>query len=195
MSNLPPISVLILALILFSSCESKEKETVVVWERNPEGYGPLHGLYQDTLGKEPYSNPVLPFVSTLDSILSSYSFEELESSDTAALGDYQFDYIQTAEFMYGGERIRVMKGSLYHKDWPWNEIFLYSDRFGVVAIYPGHSYSQHYLRKKFVDGDLIFELKDSTLNFLMNDTVLNPIPPMPKEVFEIEVIEMPVTDE
>ena len=167
----------------------------MVWEKNPEGYGPHYELYQDTLGKEPYTNPVLPFILTLDSILGSHDFKQLESSDTAALGNYQYDNIRTVEFMYGGEKIKVIKGSLYHKDWPWNEIFLYSDKFGVVAIYPGHSYSQHYLRKKLVNGKIVFELDDSTLNFLMNDTTLHPIPPMPKEVPEIEVVEVPVVDE
>ena len=182
-SNL--FNIFFLQLLLYSACNFLERETVVIWEKDPYEYEPYHQLYKDTLGKAPYSNPALPLINNLDSILRTFKFEELESIENRHLKGYEFGNYQATEIAFNGEITKIIRVNIYQEDWLWNQVCIYSDKFGVIACYPVHTYSKYFLRKKIVNGKIEFELDDEAMKFISTDSIINPIPPFPKEVPDI----------
>jgi len=176
-------------LLLFFSCEKREKQTIVGW-KTIEEYPEEHLVIVDTLGSSPYNKSSLGFLIEIDSMLKASEINLLNDRQEFHLGEFEISIIANSSFNLSGQDMNFSKISIYHNDWPWNQIYIYSPEYGIVAEYPGHSRKKNMLVFMITGKDTVYTLKELLLEYFEDDTILNPIPPIPIEPSEIiEVFE------
>lgn len=177
----------LLSTTILYSCNQK-KIITVQWDKY--SMGQQIELFTDTIiSKKSYSNPYLPFINELDSILGSFKFAELESTGDSLIKGYEFGNYHTVKVKINGDSIKLIRVNIYNKDWVWNQVCIYSDKFGVIAYYPTHRYEKLFLRKKTVNDLVLFQLTDDEIDFIQYDSILNPIPVMPDRPVEIREVD------
>ncbi|MDR7128044.1 hypothetical protein J2X69_000372 [Algoriphagus sp. 4150] len=175
-------------LMILFSCEKSEKPTIVGW-KTIEEYHDGHLAIVDTLGRFPYNNSTLEFLIEIDSMLKSKNAYHLNDPKEFLIGEFEISIGRHSSFNLSGKEIKFSKISIYHNDWPWNQIYIYSPEYGIVAEFPGHSQKKNMLDFLISGNDTVYTLDEQLLAFFENDTILNPISPMPIE--GPEVIEIP----
>ncbi|WP_339759283.1 hypothetical protein [Algoriphagus aquimarinus] len=171
-------------LILLFSCQKKEKQTIVGW-KTIEEYPEEHLVIVDTLGSFPYNNSSLEFLIEIDSMLKSREIKLLNDGQEFLLGEFEISILGNSSFKLSGQEMSFSKISIYHNDWPWNQIYFYSPEYGIVAEFPGHSQQKNMLVFMISENDTVYKLGEQLLEYFENDSILNPIPPMPIEPSEI----------
>lgn len=176
-------------LILLFSCEKKEKQTIVGW-KTIEEYPEEHLVIVDTLDSSPYNNSSLEFLLEIDSMLKTREIKLLNDGQEFLLGEFEISILGNSSFNLSGQEMNFSKISIYHNDWPWDQIYFYSPEYGIVAEFPGHSRQKNMLVFMITENDTVYKLGEQLLEYFENDSILNPIPPMPIEPSEvIEVFE------
>ncbi|WP_425636524.1 hypothetical protein ACPUEN_14020 [Algoriphagus yeomjeoni] len=176
-------------LILLFSCEKKEKQTIVGWKIIEE-YPEEHLVIVDTFGSSPYNNSTLEFKLEIDSMLKAKEKKFLNDGQEFFLGEFEISLLGNSSFNLSGQELNFSKISIYHNDWPWNQIYFYSPEYGIVAEFHSHSRRKNMLVFMIIENDTVYKLGEQLLEYFENDSILNPIPPMPIEPSEIiEVFE------
>ena len=171
-------------LFLFFSCENRKGQTIVGWKTLDE-YPEENSLIVDTLGNSPYNNSGLGFLIEMDSILNSIEVNLLNDRQEFLVGEFEISLLGNSSYYLSGQKTIFSRISIYHHDWPWNQIYFYCPKYGIVAEFPGHSREKHMLVFMVCEGDTVYQLDEQLLEYFENDTILNPIPPMPSEPSEI----------
>ncbi len=176
-------------LMLSFSCKERDNQTIVGW-KTIEEYSEEHHLIVDTLGVFPYNNSTLEFLIEIDSMLKSKEINLLNSPKEFIIGEFEISIISNSSFNLDGREMNFLKVSVYSHNWPWNQIYIYSPEYGIVAEFPGHSRKKNMLVFMITENDTIYKLEEQLLEYFENDTILNPVPPFPTEPLEeIEVFE------
>ena len=172
-----------LAFLLLFSCVKSEKQTIVGWKTIE--YHEEHFAIVDTLGRFPYNTSTLKFLNEIDSILKSNKVSLLNNKQEFLIGGFEISIGRHSSFNLSGEEMKFSKISIFHNDWPWNQIYIYSPDYGIVAQFPGHSQKKFMLDFMIIENDTVYKLEEQLLEYFENDTILNPIPPIPIEPSEI----------
>ncbi|MFC5623976.1 hypothetical protein [Algoriphagus winogradskyi] len=177
------------SLILLFSCKKSDKQTIVGWKIIEE-YPEEHLVIVDTIGKAPYNNSTLEYLLEIDSILKAREIKFLNDRQEFLLGEFEISLSENSSFNLSGQEMNFSKISIYHNDWPWNQIYFYSPEYGIVAEFHSHSRKKNMLVFMTIENDTVYKLGEQLLEYFENDSILNSIPPMPIEPSEIiEVFE------
>ena len=135
-------------------------------------------VFIDTIYNLPYSNPLLSEILEIDSIfmsvgkIKSNKFEITTSESSELINEKLYNLIQF---------------NIYNKEWVTNKVGIFAEEIGTIYFISSNPYKKFWLRAKIKNNKTIFELHDTDIEALKNNTILFPVPPIPDSIPIIEI--------